>query len=534
MNEGLEDLGERASLTDRLGRGLLARDLDDLHDTLKASSAALLSDDPISSTPKFIDYVARCMDLDWRLIQAVGEGISRFRIPDDLTLRDRVHLDIAEGLLHFHRSQHHEASNCFQNAAVIATRVPDDDLISISWYYFARTAWRKAEYQAALRSAELARTHASRAGFSRRVALISILEGWLQFLIGDFASADKLVAGAENEVKESNDHVTKGDIESYKGRRARAAGALDEAVRYFEDAIRDYSMFDREYRNVARCHQSIAYVRHLQICRLRDEEADQRHVFSQSRKIHEDAVSHSLEAERIYSLHEDRTRRRRAKVLNDRALLFLDIESFSKAAELAEGAYDLARIESMSGADGPPKADWGDRVTMANSLIISCLVQLELDENEKALAFAKQANELARTTENRRVRARAAICLGRVLVKIGSPVEASRLHSQASSLLDPEKRQKSIYDQLIRDHETLLREIDGFKSDLGDPVIVMLRATEVRGIELSETLKRVETHVIRHIYEALNKNMEATASELGINHTRVRRAVGPARGKRIS
>jgi transcriptional regulator with PAS, ATPase and Fis domain len=56
----------------------------------------------------------------------------------------------------------------------------------------------------------------------------------------------------------------------------------------------------------------------------------------------------------------------------------------------------------------------------------------------------------------------------------------------------------------------------------------------VRGIELSETLKRVETHVIRHIYEALNKNMEATASELGINHTRVRRAVGPARGKRIS
>jgi tetratricopeptide (TPR) repeat protein len=531
-----ESLDEQSrELIVRLGRGLLARDLDDLKQALELASIALRSTAPIASCAEFVDYVARCMDLDWGLILIVEDRFSCLEAPRDPTLSDRVHLDIVEGLLHFHRSHYDNALQTFQNAATIAGRMPDDDLLSISLYYLARTTWRKAEYRQALQLAAQAKVHARNGNLPRRVALISIVEGWLRFLLGDFELADALVAEAEREMNQSHDHVTRGDIESYRGRRARQSGNFEEAVGCFTAAIQQYSQFDTNYRNVARCHRNIAYVQHLQLRRFREDEtaATKREVYRLSSKLQLTALHHSEEAERIYNLYPSRTRRRRAKVLNDRALLFFDASNWSKAIALAEEAHALAegdrnsldvRANLHEGADS-------DNVTMANARIIACMAALELDEDLNALTFARQAAAFAETTENRRVRARALIWLGTVLLRFDNPIEASRLWSEAAAHLEPERRQGIVYDYLLMDLMQLRRAIDKHEGGHGDPTVIILKASEVRGSMLEATLERVEVDVIRHVYEAKNKNMDATARELGIGDERVRRAVGPARRK---
>lgn len=125
-------------------------------------------------------------------------------------------------------------------------------------------------------------------------------------------------------------------------------------------------------RNVARCHANIAYVRYLQIRAL--EEGAGR-TDPQVRRVSEEyrtnALTHSRIAEEIYNRHPARTRRGRAKMLNDRALLHFAFGETEEAFILAEQAYAIGKGTDVSNAEaaGADTSDGravdADRVTMA-------------------------------------------------------------------------------------------------------------------------------------------------------------------------
>jgi tetratricopeptide (TPR) repeat protein len=531
--EDLEISTEKAVLT-RIAHGLRIRDLDDLKGALE-SARALLRSTSIDFSPEFLDYVARCIDLDWGLVEPVEKVFSRFPTPSDPTLRDRVHLDIVTGLLDFHRSHYDEAFRSFQDAAAIASRTADKELSSMCLYYLARSAWKRTQYSEGLRHAAAAREMADAAGLPTRVALVQMLEGWLQFLLGDFEAADTLIESARQTMEGSRDHVTTGDVSSYKGRRARQRGDFEEARKQFQSAILAYDTFDPDYRNVARCHQNIAYVHCLQIRQALDKETreNRRGLYRMSEDLQAKALRHSKEAERIYGLFPERTRRGRAKLLNDRALLYALNSNLRRSAELAEAAYNLASgKDEADGGSGsrlrPRDAADRDRITMANARNVACMVALEQDNYAKALNLAREALDLAEQTENRRVCARALTSLGSVLLKLNNAVEADDLYQRAVAQLKPEERDEMAHDYVWSDLQRLRREIDAWIGSK-DPTIVRLTAGQTRGLKLDRILERVERRVIGHVYEANGENAEATATELGIGDERVRKVVGRSR-----
>jgi tetratricopeptide (TPR) repeat protein len=514
------------TVASELARILQSRDLDALRRTLSLA-LHVLEAAPRQCSPEFLDYVVRCLDLDWSLIPIVERVFPLVQTNGDLTLSARAHVDIAEGLLHFHRSRYDQARLSFDTAALVAARIPNADLHSIALYYQARVLWRKAEYRAAFELAERAKELAAQCNLRLRVALIALLQGWLQFLLGNFDSADALVEQTERAVAGTNDHLTNGDVQSYKGRRARQSGDLDDAIRFFKNAIVEYERFDVNYRNIARCHQNIAYVMHLRVRRTVEAEtaANRHQTRVQSEKDRREGIDHSKEAERLYTMFPERTRRRLAKVLNDRALLLYDASLWDDAYLLAQKSVQLA----AGGDTGGAGQDDADKVTLADAKIIACMAALELDSLPAAVRFAREAVDLVRPTENRRVRARAAIWLGNALLRLDNPLEAQELWRTAVSELGPERRQRSSYDYLLKDLAQLGDAIDKWEKRTGDPTVVHLKSSDILGFTLQAVQDRVASAVIRHIYELNKQNISATAKDLGVGHMRVRGAAGLTR-----
>src|SRR5262245_40895945 len=111
-------------LLDVLRTCLLRRDLEKLKDLVPSVESILMSTAPAAGTPTFLDYAARCIDFRWGLARLVKNRLATTRGPGDLRMTERVHLDIAEGLVAFHDAHYEVAIKWFRDASVIAVRIP--------------------------------------------------------------------------------------------------------------------------------------------------------------------------------------------------------------------------------------------------------------------------------------------------------------------------------------------------------------------------------------------------------------------------
>ena len=68
---------------------------------------------------------------------------------------------------------------------------------------------------------------------------------------------------AELALRDTDDHITLGNIYSAHGRMIRRQGRYNEALKYFAKAIDHYQKLSLQHRNLARSLANIAYVQRL-------------------------------------------------------------------------------------------------------------------------------------------------------------------------------------------------------------------------------------------------------------------------------
>jgi len=205
-----------------------------------------------------------------------------------------------------------------------------------------------------------------------------VMESWILFQKGHRRDATRVLEQAEVVLRDTDDHITLGNIYSAHGRMIRRQGRYNEALKYFAKAIDHYQKLSLQHRNLARSLANIAYVQRLvaqQIAKQIDAEAEERRKTRASsseasgkkkRELYEqlrgDAFANLDEAEKIYRHHEHH--HGIGSVYENRSLLYLDSGELDKAAEQAAAAYELGRQES-------------DAILMARSRLLQCMIENE-------------------------------------------------------------------------------------------------------------------------------------------------------------
>lgn len=389
-------------------------------------------------------YVAQWVDAGWRDVDVVQDGLGRFAKGQrqNLSLSDYAHVLMAEGVVWVHEENIGRALSNFSLVLSFQGEIRDLQLLALAHFWSSRCHRKNGEYDSSLAHAGEAFRLASEAGMEPMAAAMRVAESWLLFQKGRTKDALKLLSEADAVLKETDDFVTRGNIQSSYGRMYRREGRYDLALRHFAQAIEEYSQRDPEHRNLARSLANMGYVERLMALQMRkriDADAAQRRksepdLRREYEAMRAQALEHLDRATRIYSIHSHH--RGAGTVSVNRGHLHLDSGDLQKADEEARQAYAL----------GEEKKDF---ILMARARLLECMVEnTKLEEEIEdpawvahlALQAAKEATELAKHTENRRLQARALIWLGLTICNT-SPSggdTAREIYDQAASLLKNE------------------------------------------------------------------------------------------------
>ncbi|MDE3196937.1 MAG: tetratricopeptide repeat protein, partial [Acidobacteriota bacterium] len=299
---------------------------------------------------------------------------------------------------------------------------------------------------------------ASQAGMEPMAAAMRVAESWLLFQKGRTKEALKLLSEADAVLSRTDDYITRGNIQSSYGRMYRREGRYDLALRHFSHAIEEYSKRDPEHRNLARSLANMGYVERLIALQLRkriDADAAQRRksepdVRREYEAMRSQALAHLDRATEIYRIHSNH--RGAGTVCVNRGHLHLDSGDLALAIEEASQAYNL----------GAEKRDY---ILMARARLLECMVEnTKLEEEIEdpawvahlALEAAREAVDLAKRTENRRLTARALIWNGLTICNTspGSTDAAREISDQAAALLKNE-----VQDHIWEDLQTLKSKV---------------------------------------------------------------------------
>ncbi len=442
-----QDLGMR-----RIGSGM-AR-LDDYWSALGRFDA---TDEDAAS---LLCYIAQWVDAGWRDVDAVHDGLSSFPTGRRarLELIDFVHVLMAEGVVWVHEENIERALANFDLILSLGGEIPDQRLLALAHFWSSRCHRKNGEYDRALVHAAEGCKLAMEAGMEPMAAAMRVAESWLYFQKGRTKDALKLLSEADAVLRETDDYITRGNIKSSYGRMYRREGRYDLALRHFAQAIDEYSKRDPEHRNLARSLANMGYVERLMALQLRkkiDADAAQRRRSEPDLRrdyeaMREQALAHLDHASEIYKLHSHH--RGAGTVCVNRGHLHLDSGDLHRAEEEARQAYTL----------GEEKKDF---ILMARARLLECMVEnTKLEEEIEdpawvahlALESAREAVELARRTENRRLLARALIWQGLTICNTssGSTDAAREICDQAGVLLRNE-----VQDHIWEDLQTLKNKV---------------------------------------------------------------------------
>ncbi len=90
-------------------------------------------------------------------------------------------------------------------------------------------------------------------------AVMQVLESWLLFQQGKWKDAVRVSEVAETALRQTDDYVTLGNVQSFYGRMARREGRFDQAPsEMFAGAIEHYRKRDPRHPNLARSLANMA------------------------------------------------------------------------------------------------------------------------------------------------------------------------------------------------------------------------------------------------------------------------------------
>lgn len=459
-----------------------------------------------------------------------------------LTLEDYVQLRLAEGALAMYEEMMDRAIRSFDLVVTLGYEFGDFESIVVAYFWKGRCLRQKGEYEEALTSTLKGKELAEKSNHPRVSAVIRVLESWLLFQKGNSNEALRILQEAEAILRDTDDYVTLGNIKSSYGRMAHREGRYLEAIEYFTAAIEEYRKRNRQHRNVARCLTNMALVKRLitvQLLRKMDRDLVRRQksvprgpnkkspTAPESRRqfeqLRSEAIAHLDEASAIYRHHPHH--HGIGSIHLTYGYLYLDGGDLDRAQIEAREAF--LRGEQIR-----------DSILMSRSRLLQCMIEncmLEEGVGEtvdpgtharSALAFARDALELASHTQNRGLLASTHIWLGLTHSNsfFENPDLARESYDSATALLKADRFINAWDDlRLLRSKLFLVGNVDS-----------TLRAWSEGSVgnkSFQQLTNEFAELVIPKVWEREGKKISRVVSRLSISPKKVRRILNQV-GKR--
>jgi tetratricopeptide (TPR) repeat protein len=491
-----------------------------------------------------LGFLAQWVDIGFDQPGLVKELLSRFPQASRaaLPLSDYLHVRMAEGLVAISEENFDDAIRHFETVLRFEHEIPDQELVAIANFWIGRCERRMGHYDSALKHTVTGRELALRLEYPKMAAVMQVLESWLIFQGGKPEEARRILRQAEAALAETDDCVTRGNIQSAYGRIARRQGRYDQALQHFENSIQEYKKRNPRHRHLARALANIAFVKRLIALRL-GKKID-REVARGPRiagraavparfpqpppklpaklrerahldRLRKEALAHLAQAEEIYARYDDH--RGLGTVHVDRGLVYLDSGDLDAAAGEAAAAYRL----------GEDKKDFilKARARILQATVENAKFEEQIEENsgrshraQVAMDFAREAVELAQHTQNRRLLARAHITQGLVLANdfFADPHAAGESSDRAAALLKPEGQ-----DYVWEDLQALRRKL--LKASRVDSVLRQWSEGIVGDKTFQQITEEFAGIVIPKVWKREGRKVSRVAARLSISPKKVRR-----------
>ncbi len=394
------------------------------------------------SWAKLLPSHAHATELLLLLAQWVDVGYRDYHVLDSLLLRfprecrrklpldDYLRLRMVEGFRAFSAEGVDSAIETFDLVLKAEPESPEDHLLMLARFWKGRAHRKKGEYELALKEISYARELAQKLHENAIfTAVIQIHEGWLLFQKGSRKGALQLLSRAEAALKDTDNYLALGNIESARGRIVRRSGEYTKALEHFDRAIEIYSSGNPNHRNLARTLVNAAYVKRLLALQLRKKIDLRTRTPNTTQKGNRPAQllnSHAAFRARHEQLcHEAILQLRRAReiytmcghasglgsVIVNSGYLHLDRGDIDRAAHEAVESYRIG-------------LEMNDQILMARALVLqtateNAKIEEQLGEDvdialhaNRARQFSDDALAMAKHTQNRRLHAAAYIARG--------------------------------------------------------------------------------------------------------------------------
>ena len=343
-----------------------------------------------------------------------------------LSIAEYICLRMTEGVAAMADEAEETAIRHFDFVLSLGAELDDRFLLAIVYFWKGRCLRRRGDYDEALIYTGKGRDLALALGHLRMAAEMQVLESWLLFQQGKWKEAMRISHAAESALRETDDYVTLGNIQSFYGRMARREGRFDKAIEFFESAIRYYGKRDPRHPNLARSLANMALAKRgiaLQLQKRIDSDALRRRKTSASRQgkpsatsrdsreqdsrkpdyrgrlaqLRREALEHLEAARAIYQQRPNH--HGVGTVYLNAAYIHLDSGDFQRAEEEAASAYDVAEQKQ-------------DYILMGRARILQCMVENAKVEEEigggadpgsharRAFEFSQEAIDLAKHTQH--------------------------------------------------------------------------------------------------------------------------------------
>ena len=490
----------------------------------------------------FADYLAQWVDIGYGRTPLVQEVLQRFTktAQRDLSFSEYVHLRMAQGMAAMAEEEADEAIRHLDFVLSSADELQQTETLAIANFWKGRCLRKKGEYDEAMTYTLRGQQLALQLGYPKMAAVMRVLESWLLFQKGRSKEALGILQQAEEALRDTDDHLTLGNIHSSYGRIARRECRYEQAIEHFTKAIAEYRKRDRQHRNLGRSLINIAIVKRyicLQMSETIDAAAERRREAvakgserrTRSRsaqmrdrllQLRQEAFAELEEAKNIYTLYPNH--HGLGSVFLNSGYLHLDNGDFEQAAEAAQQSFQVAQEKS-------------DLILMARARLLQCMVDNARLEDEvgegptpgsharRALDFAREAVDLARRTQNRRVLATALIWQG--LTESNSFVNdfeaAQHSYDQATAALKGESP-GNLWDDL----KTLRARL--FRTGSVDPQLRAWTQGLVGAKSFQQVVEDFADLVIPKVWERENRKVSRVAKRLAMSPKKVRRILARA------
>ncbi len=485
-----------------------------------------------------VGCLAQWVDMGFQDAGALARVLKKFDTGARLALSmaEYVHLRTAEALAAMRGEELTTALRHLEAVLALSEETGDQKVTLIAVLWKARCLRKAGEYEQALEITRQGMRLAAGQGLWPIKAVMQTLESWILFQNGELKEAVRVLQEAEAVLRETDDWITLGNIQSAYGRIALREGRYDHAMQYFEASIDRFKKREslagylaRSLTNMAQAKRFLA----LQLRRNMDARWERRKLAgtaaggketkgkaAQLERMYEllgSAQRDLAEADRIYKDAQNHHGAGNADV--NLAQIYLDLGSLEEAEARANEAFDL----------GATKADFllMCRARIVQAFVANARYEDEIGEGEDPSRFAQLAHDCAREavglgerTQSRRLLAQAHICYGLTLVNgFFNQAEGARAAcTRAENYLGHDR-----HDALWQEIEILRERI--LHGYVEDPNLRAWSQGSVGDKSLQEVVGEFEELLIRKVWEHEGRKVSRVAQRLAVSPKKVRRVL---------